>query len=110
MKKIALIAAAACMTVSTFALADGHAKKAAGPSKQEVSSAIQAAVKSVEAAKSVRGEWRDSYKFLGKAKKAYHKGDMKTAMKLAKKVERQGHMGKAQALAEKNARGANYIK
>ena len=96
MKKIALIAAAACMAVSGATLA-------AGPSKKDVSAAIQAAVKSVEAAKAVRGEWRDSYKFLGKAKKAYRKGDMKTAMKLAKKVERQGKIGKAQALAQLNA-------
>jgi len=96
MKKIALIAAAACMTIST-------ASFAAAPSKHEVSAAIQAAVKSVEAAKSVRGEWRDSYKFLGKAKAAYRKGDMETAMKLAQKVERQGKIGKAQALAEANA-------
>jgi len=103
MKKIALIAAAACMAVSGATLA-------AGPSKKDVAAAIQNAVKSVEAAKSVRGEWRDSYKFLGKAKKAYHKGDMATAMKLAKKVERQGHMGKAQAHAEKNAGNPSYVK
>ena len=108
MKKIALIAAAACMALSTAAFADGHSKK--GPSKKEVGAAIQAAVKSVEAAKAIRGEWRDSYKFLGKAKKAYHKGDMATAMKLAKKVERQGHMGKAQAKAEMNAGDASYLK
>ncbi|MCK4744240.1 MAG: hypothetical protein KAT25_10495 [Sulfuriflexus sp.] len=108
MKKIALIAAAACMAISGAALADGHAKK--GPSKKDVSAAILAAVKSVEAAKSVRGEWRDSYKYLGKAKKAYRKGDMKKAMKLAKKVERQGKMGKAQAHAEMHAGDANYTK
>jgi len=96
MKKIALIAAAACMAVSgaTFAKA---------PSKKDTSAAVQAAVKSVEAAKAVRGEWRDSYKILGKAKKAYRKGDMAKAMKLAKQVQRQGKMGKAQALAEANA-------
>jgi len=109
MKKIALIAAAACLAVSGATFADGHANKK-GPSKKDVAAAIQAAVKSVEAAKSVRGEWRDSYKFLGKAKKAYRKGDMKTAMKLAKKVERQGKMGKAQAMAEKNAGISSSIK
>jgi len=110
MKKIALIAAAACLAVSGATFADGHGNKAKGPSKKDVAAAIQAAVKSVEAAKKVRGEWRDSYKFLGKAKKAYHKGDMKTAMKLAKKVERQGKMGKAQAIAEKNAGISSSIK
>ena len=96
MKKIALIVAAASLAFSGATLA-------AGPSKKDVASAIQAAVKSIEAAKKVRGEWRDSYKILGKAKKAFHKGDMKKAMKLAKKVERQGHIGKAQAHAEMHA-------
>jgi len=94
MKKIALITAATCMAISTATLT-------AAPGKKEVSAAIQAAVNSVEAAKAVRGEWRDSYKILGKAKKAYHKGDMATAMTLANKVKRQGELGKAQALAEK---------
>jgi len=96
MKKIALLAAAVCLTVSGATLA-------AAPAKKDVAAAIQSAVKSVEAAKKDRGEWRDSYKILGKAKKAYHKGNMKKAMKLAKKVERQGKIGKAQAMAEKNA-------
>jgi len=96
MKKIALIAAAACMTIS-------GATFAKGPSKKATSAAVQDAVKSIEAAKAVRGEWRDSYKILGKAKKAYRKGDMATAMKLAKQVQRQGKIGKAQALAEANA-------
>lgn len=103
MKKIALIAAAACLAVSGASLA-------AAPAKKDVAAAIQNAVKSVESAKSVRGEWRDSYKFLGKAKKAYRKGDMATAMKLAKKVERQGHMGKAQAHAEMHASDARYFR
>jgi len=95
MKKIALIAAAACLAF-TGAIQ-------AAPANKDVAAAIQSAVKSIEAAKKVRGEWRDSYKLLGKAKKAYRKGDMKKAMKLAKKVERQGKLGKAQAIAEKNA-------
>jgi len=107
MKKIALFAAAACLTISGATFAAGHGK---GPSKKDVSSAIQAAVKSVEAAKAVRGEWRDSYKILGKAKKAYRKGKLADAMKLAKQVERQGKMGKAQAMAEANAGISSSIK
>jgi len=94
MKKIALITAATCMTISTATLA-------APPGKKQVGAAIQAAVKSIESANAVRGEWRDSYKILGKAKKAYRKGDMAGAMKLAHKAKRQGELGKAQALAEK---------
>jgi len=107
MKKIALIAAAACLAVSGASFAAGHGQ---APSKKDTAAAIQSAVNSVEAAKKVRGEWRDSYKILGKAKKAYRKGDLATAMKLAKKVERQGQMGKAQALAEKNAGISSSIK
>ena len=103
MKKIALIVAAASLAIS-------GASFAAGPAKKDVAAAIQAAVKSIEAAKKVRGEWRDSYKILGKAKKAYHKGDLKKAMKLAKKVQRQGHMGKQQAMEQMHATMSKDIK
>ena len=92
MKKIAIIVAAACMIAGTSAIA--------APSKKGAAAAVQAAVNSIESAKSVRGEWRDSYKTLGKAKKAYHKGDYATATKLASKAKRQGTMGKAQAKSE----------
>jgi hypothetical protein len=96
MKKIAILVAATCMLAGTSAFA-------AGPTKKDAAAAVQNAVKAVEAAKAVRGEWRDSYKILGKAKKAYKKGDYATALKLAGKVERQGQMGKAQAMAETGA-------
>jgi len=103
MKKIALIVAAASLAFSGATLA-------AEPSKKDAAAAVQAAVKSVEAAKKVGGEWRDSYKILGKAKKAYHKGDMETAVKLANKVERQGQMGKAQAHDQMHAGMSKDIK
>lgn len=96
MKKISILVAATFMLVGTSAFADG-------PSKNEAATAIGNAVKSIEAAKDVRGEWRDSYKVLGKAKKAYKKGDFAEAVKLAGKASRQGEMGKAQAMAETNA-------
>ncbi|NNG14392.1 MAG: hypothetical protein HKM22_04460 [Gammaproteobacteria bacterium] len=96
MKKIAILVAATCMIAGTTAFAKG-------PSKKDAAAAVQNAVKAVESAKSVRGEWRDSYKILGKAKKAYKKGDYATSVKLAGQVERQGKMGKAQAMAEANA-------
>ena len=92
MKKIAIIVAAACMIAGTSAIA--------APSKKGASAAVQAAVSSIESAKKDGGEWRDSYKTLGKAKKAYRKGDFATATKLANKAKRQGTMGKAQAKAE----------
>ncbi len=95
MKKIAILVAAACMIAGTSAIA--------APSKKGAAAAVQDAVKSIESAKKARGEWRDSYKILGKAKKAYRKGDYKTATKLANKAKRQGIMGKAQAKAEAHA-------
>lgn len=96
MKKIAILAAATCMLAGTSAFAEG-------PSKNDAATAIGNAVKSIESAKSVRGEWRDSYKILGKAKQAYKKGDFAGAMKLAGKAERQGQMGMSQAMAEAHA-------
>ena len=96
MKKFAILVAATCMLTGTQAFANDSAK-------HEAAASVQAAVKAVEAAKAVRGEWRDSYKILGKAKAAYKKGDYATAQKLASKVERQGQIGKAQALAEAGA-------
>lgn len=62
MKKIAILVAATCMIAGTSAIA--------APSKKGAAAAVQDAVKSIESAKSVRGEWRDSYKILGKAKKS----------------------------------------
>lgn len=96
MKKISILVAATCMLAGTSAFAEG-------PSKNDAATAIGNAVKSIEAASAVRGEWRDSYKILGKAKQAYKKGDFAEAVKLAGKAERQGEMGKAQAMAEANA-------
>jgi len=103
MKKIAIFAAAASLVVTSSVFAKG-------PSKKEAASAVQAAVKSIESAKKSRGEWRDSYKILGKAKKAYRKGDLANAVKLANKAERQGKIGKAQAIAEKSASIPAYVK
>ena len=95
MKKIAILVAATCMIAGTSAIA--------APSKKDAASAVQAAVKSIEAAKAVRGEWRNSYKILGKAKKAYKKGNYAKAAKLANQAKREGIMGKAQAKAEAHA-------
>ena len=96
MKKLSILVAATFMLAGTSAFAEG-------PSKSDAAAAIGNAVKSIEAAKEVRGEWRDSYKILGKAKAAYKKGDFAEAMKMAGKASRQGEMGKAQAMAETGA-------
>lgn len=96
MKKLSILVAATFMLTGTSAFAEG-------PSKTDAAAAIGNAVKSIEAAGDVRGEWRDSYKVLGKAKDAYKKGDFEEAVKLAGKASRQGEMGKSQAMAESSA-------
>lgn len=95
MKKLAILVAAAFMLTATSAFA--------APTKKDVGAAVQAAVKAIESAKTVRSEWRHSYKILGKAKKAYRKGNMAKAMKLANQAERQGHAAHAQGMAEMHA-------
>lgn len=101
MRKFALTAALALMIAAPGAQA---------ADKKEAGDAIAQAVEAVSAAAKVRGEWRDSYKMIGKAKKAYKKGDYDNALKLAKKAKAQGEMGKAQAMAEANVGNPGYLK
>ncbi len=69
----------------------------------DLDSTIKAAEAAIKEAKSAGGEWRDSGKFLKKAKEAAKKGDEGSAMKLAKKALKQGKLGKMQAMDQKNA-------
>ena len=62
------------------------------------------------AAQKAKGEWRDTFKTIGKAKAAYKKGDYAAATKLANKAKFQGEMGQKQAQAEKNAGIPSYVK
>jgi hypothetical protein len=100
MKKIALIAALAFMLGSANVIA---------ADKKAASEAINAAVKEVNAAAGVHYEWRDSYKTIGKAKKAYKKGDYAKAMKLANKARKQGELAQIQAKAEAHATTPKYV-
>lgn len=101
MKKFALTAALALMIAAPGVQA---------ADQKEAGEAIAQAISAVNAAAQVRGEWRDSYKTIGKAKKAYKKGDYDEALKLAKKAKGEGEMGQAQAMAEANAGNPGYLK
>jgi len=66
---------------------------------------IKEAKASVKKAASVGGEWRDSGKFIKKAEAAFKAGKKDEAMALAKKAKREGEMGYAQAMAQKDKAG-----
>jgi argininosuccinate lyase len=100
MKKKALLAA----VVLTLSMGSAHAATQA-----EAANAIAAAVDATLAAAKVGGEWRDTYKMIGKAKAAYKKGKYDDAVKLANKCKAQGELGQAQAKAEANAGIPDYV-
>ncbi len=106
MKKLAVLASATMLLAATGVQAGAHAKV----SKQDAAAAINDAVKATLAAQKVKGEWRDTFKTIGKAKKAYKKGDYAGAKKLADKAKFEGEMGQHQAAAEKNAAIPGYVK
>jgi len=59
--------------------------------------AVREATASLNNAKAVNYEWRDSRKFLEKADKLYQEGKTDKAMKLVKKAKMQGDMAVTQA-------------
>lgn len=99
MKKFAVLAAATLLAATTLT--------AAAADKKSAAKSINDAVNATIAAQKVGGEWRDTFKIIGKAKAAYHKGDYAGAEKLATKAKHQGEMGKAQAEAEAHATHAS---
>ncbi|MGD8999806.1 MAG: hypothetical protein PVF75_05290 [Granulosicoccaceae bacterium] len=99
MNKLAVLAAATLFAATSLS--------ASAADKKSAAATINDAVNATIAAQKVGGEWRDTFKMIGKAKAAYKKGDYETAEKLAGKAKHQGEMGKAQALAEKNASHAS---
>lgn len=64
---------------------------------------VKEAKASIDKAKSIGGEWRDSKKLLKKAAKAEKAGKTDKAKSLAKKARFQGEMGYEQALGQKDA-------
>lgn len=81
--------------------ADQATKSSDSKASPEAMAAIDNASKAISKAKANDWIWRDTGKFLGKAKEAADKGDNKTAIKLA---------NKAQAQAEDAVTQYNYEK
>jgi hypothetical protein len=109
MKKLAMIAALALMVgASGSALAAAHSGGAV--SKKDAAAAIGAAIQETNAAAKVQYEWRDTYKIIGKAKKAYKKGDYAKAKKLAHKAKKQSEMAQVQQKAEMHADVPGYVR
>jgi starvation-inducible outer membrane lipoprotein len=100
MKKFALLAAAALLTISACASGPVH-------TKNDALSAITAAEHETKRARSVGYEWRDTGKIIKKAKAALKKGDYDTAVKLANKAKRQSTHALQQYQEQKNA-GPRY--
>lgn len=99
-KKLVLAALIAGMIATGSALAAG---------KADAEAAIGAAKAAQKAAKSVGGEWRDTGKVIKKAEKAVADGNYADAVKMAKKAESQGHLGKEQAMSQKGVGNPKYL-
>ncbi len=102
MKKLATFA-----TTGVLLLALGGCASSGNTENSDAAAAtaaINAANTALAKARAEDGEWRDAKKkFLKKAKAAAHKGDYKTAIKLANTAKFQGEMGLAQAIEQKDA-------
>lgn len=83
--------------------ADMASTGSAGASKAspEATAAIASAGSAIKAAKANKWIWRDTEKFLKKAKAAADKGDNKTAIKLANKAKFQAETAVSQYKFEK---------
>jgi hypothetical protein len=101
MKRTAILAAIA-LALSTTGV---HA----AATKKDAADAIVGAVNETIAAQKVGGEWRDTYKMIGKAKKAYKEGKFDDAVKQANKAMNQSKHAQDQAKAEANAGIPDYV-
>ena len=100
MKKLALAALIGGLVITgTVAASD----------KGEAAAAIAAAVAAQKEAAAVNGEWRDTGKIIKDAEKAAADGDFATAVKLAKKAEDQGKLGKEQAMGQVGVGNPSYL-
>lgn len=71
--------------------------------------AIAAAEAARKKASSVKGEWRDTGKFIKEAEALAKSGDFAGAIALADKARQQGELGYAQAMKEKGATFPSYM-
>lgn len=96
MKKIAIIAVSAALTLAACATGPTY-------TQQQADSAIAAAEQKTKQAAKVNYEWRDTGDMIKKAKEAAKKGDFDTAVKLASKAEKQSTMALQQYEENKSA-------
>lgn len=78
-------------------------------SKAGAEKAIAAAEKARKKAASISGEWRDTAKFIKKARAALKDGKVKKAIKLANKAELEGIAGYEQAHSQRTFRVPAYL-
>ena len=78
--------------------------------EKEIKTMIGQADASRKKAASVSGEWRDTGKFIKKAKAALKDGKYEKAIKLAKKAKREGDLGYQQMVNQKEFKMPGYFK
>ena len=71
---------------------------------------IAEAEKARKKAASVKGEWRDTAKFIKKAQDLVKKSKCNKAVKLAKKASKQGELGYQQAINQQELKMPGYFK
>jgi len=96
-----------------FALAKSKEGGGAASASEGSSAAADQAIADAEAARkkadSVGGEWRDTAKMIKDAQDLAKAGEFDKAIQLANKAKRQGELGYAQAIHEKNATFPSYV-
>jgi len=86
-----MLSLAACGTAQTKSLSDANM-------------ALKAAIAANSKAKKVKNEWKNTGKFIKKARKAKGKGNFDKAVKLAGIAERQAKNALAQSKAQRKAK------
>ena len=97
-------------TGSSGVLAAAAKAKAADPKAVKVQQMIDSAEKARKKASSVDSEWRDTGKFIKKAKVALKEGKYDKAMKLAIIAKNEGELGYQQGASQKELRIPPYLK
>ena len=108
-KIISGLALALLLGVGTCASVAAEAK-AADSKAAEAAKVIDHAEKARKRAASVDGEWRDTGKFIKKAKALAKEGKYDAAIKLASKAKREGELGYEQAVSQNELRIPSYLK
>lgn len=96
MKKIAIMAMTAALTLAACAT---------GPSmsEQDANNAISAAKSELNKAKNLNYAWRDTGKMIKAAEKAAKEGEYEKAVDLANEAEKQGELAQQQSREQQDA-------